>query len=155
MIGPRPCAYACAYVDPVFISQSHNISISTNTRRTNLSVFLVLMLMLMSTQFPLAYTYACAYAYAYALVKTRLKVCMVEDISESGFCWKSSFKWQVAKIDTPRQSKDKASFLVLELLWSLSDSYCFWLGQWLLSYSGILDNTLKAWTLWHFIRYRE
>ena len=22
MIGPRPCAYACAYVDPVFTSQS-------------------------------------------------------------------------------------------------------------------------------------
>ena len=67
MIGPQPCAYACAYVDPVFTSQSYD---STSTRRTNLSVFLVLMLMLMSTQFSLAYLCTCAYAYA--LVKTRL-----------------------------------------------------------------------------------
>ena len=72
MNGPRPCAYACAYVDPVFTGQSYDISISVSTRRTNLSVFLVLMLMLMSTQFSLAYTRAYAYAYAYALVKTRL-----------------------------------------------------------------------------------
>jgi len=64
MIGPRPCVYACAYVDPVFTSQSYDISISTSTRRTNLSVFLVPMLM--STEFSLAYTRACAYAYAYA-----------------------------------------------------------------------------------------
>ena len=47
MIGPRPCAYACVYLDP-----------------PNLSVFLVLMLM--STQpSSLAYRCACAYAYAY------------------------------------------------------------------------------------------
>ena len=58
MIGPLPCAYACANVDPVFTSQSYHISIITSTR-TNLSVFLVLMLMLMSTQSSLAYT--CAY----------------------------------------------------------------------------------------------
>ena len=70
MIGPRPCAYACAYVDPVFTNQSYNLSISISTRRTNLSVFLVLIPML--TQFSLAYTCACPYAYAYALVKTRL-----------------------------------------------------------------------------------
>ena len=74
------CAYACAYVDPVFISQSYDISISTTTRRTNLRPFFlwlclclcrpsfrllinVLVLMLMSTQFSLAYTCACAYAY--------------------------------------------------------------------------------------------
>ena len=69
MIGPLPCAYACAYVDPVFTSQSYDISIST--RITNLSVFLVLMLM--STQSSLAYTCACAYAYACAPVKNRLK----------------------------------------------------------------------------------
>ena len=70
MIGPRPCTYACAYVDSVFTSQSYDISIST--RRTNLSVFLVLMLM--STQFSLAYTCAFVYAsaYTYALMKTRL-----------------------------------------------------------------------------------
>ena len=68
MIGPRPCAYAYPWVDPVFISQSYDISISTNTRRANLSVFLVLLLLLMSTQFSLAYT--CSYPYA--LVKTRL-----------------------------------------------------------------------------------
>ena len=73
MTGPLPCAYACAYVDPVFTSQSYDISIST--RRTNLSVFLVLMLMLMlmSTQSSLAYTCACAYAYTCAPVKNRLK----------------------------------------------------------------------------------
>ena len=57
------CSYACAYDDPVFISQSYDISISTTTRRTNLSVFPVVMLMLMSTQFSLAYTCVCAYAY--------------------------------------------------------------------------------------------
>ena len=68
MIGPRPCAYAFAYapvetsfVDPVFTSQSYDISLNKSTRRTNLSVFLVLMLMLMSTQFSLAYT--CAWDY--------------------------------------------------------------------------------------------
>ena len=64
MIGPQPCAHACAYVDPVFTSGSYNISMST--RRINLSIFLMLMFMLMSTQFSLAYTCACAYA----LVKT-------------------------------------------------------------------------------------
>ena len=72
MIGPWSCAYASVYVDPVFTSQSHDISISISIRRTNLSVFLLLMLMLMPTQFSLAYTCTCAYAYAYALVKTRL-----------------------------------------------------------------------------------
>ena len=70
MIGPRPCAYACAYVDPVFTSQSYDISIITSTR-TNLFVYTVLMLM--STQSSLAYTSACAYAYTCALVKNRLK----------------------------------------------------------------------------------
>ena len=70
MIGPRPCASACAYVDPVFTSQSYDISISTSVRRKNLSAFLPLMLML--TQFSLAYTCACAYAYAYALVKNQV-----------------------------------------------------------------------------------
>ena len=54
MIGQRTCVYACPYVDPVFTSQSYNISIST--RRTNLSIFLVLVLMVM-----------------HGLVKTRLK----------------------------------------------------------------------------------
>ena len=33
------CAYACAYVDPVFISQSYDISISTTTRKTNLCLY--------------------------------------------------------------------------------------------------------------------
>ena len=70
MNGPRPCASACAYVDPVFTSQSYDISISTSVRRKNLSAFLPLMLML--TQFSLAYTCACAYAYAYALVKNQV-----------------------------------------------------------------------------------
>ena len=70
MIGPRPCDYACASVDPVFTSPSYDIRISTTTRRTNLSVFPVLILMPMSTQFSFAYTCACAYAYP--LMKTRL-----------------------------------------------------------------------------------
>ena len=65
MIGPRPCAYACAYVDSVFTSQSYDVSTST---RRHLPVFLVFMFMLMSTQFSLAFTCACACACAYALV---------------------------------------------------------------------------------------
>ena len=69
MIGPRLCAYAYAYVDPVFTGQSYVINISTSKKRTNLSVFLVLTLM--STQFSLVYTCACACAYAYALMETR------------------------------------------------------------------------------------
>ena len=74
MIGPRPCAYACAYVDPVFTSQSYDISKNTSTRRTNFTKSVFLLLMLMSTQFSLAYACACAcaYDYAYALVKTSL-----------------------------------------------------------------------------------
>ena len=71
MNGPRPCAYACAYVNlTVFTSQSYDTRISISTRRTNMPVFLALMLMLMSPQFSLAYTCACAYACT--LVKTRL-----------------------------------------------------------------------------------
>ena len=46
MIGPRRCAYASAYVDTVFTSQTYDISISTSTRGTNLPVFLVLVFML-------------------------------------------------------------------------------------------------------------
>jgi len=41
MIGPRPYANACSFVDLVFTGQSYDISVSTSTRRTNLSVFLV------------------------------------------------------------------------------------------------------------------
>ena len=80
MIGPLPCAYACAYVDPVFTSQSYDISIITSTR-TNLFVYTVLMLM--STQSSLAYTSACAYAYTCALVKNRLKQ-RRGDVDENG-----------------------------------------------------------------------
>ena len=84
MKGPRPCAYACAYVNPtVFTSQSYDTSISISTRSTNMPVFLVRMLMLMSPQFSLAYTCACAYACA--LVKTRLKFL---DISAQGMFMK-------------------------------------------------------------------
>ena len=79
MIGPWPCAY----VDPVFTSQSCDVSISTSTRSTKLSVFLVLMLRLMSTQFSLAYT--CASAYACVLVKTRLKGGVARDDSQRLF----------------------------------------------------------------------
>ena len=82
------CAYACGYVDPVFISQSHDISISTTTRRTNLSVFLVVMLMLMSIQFSLAYTGACAYVYAYALVKTGLKKGLIRQANKTSVLWR-------------------------------------------------------------------
>ena len=45
--------WPCAYVDPVFTSQSCDKSKSTSTRSTNLSVSLVLMLRIMSTQFHL------------------------------------------------------------------------------------------------------
>ena len=73
MIGPRPFAYACAYVHSVFTTQSYDISIRTSTRRNNLSFFSCAYVLL-STQFSLAYTCACAYGYAYAytLVKTSL-----------------------------------------------------------------------------------
>ena len=46
-IGPRPWAYACAYVDPAFTRQSYDMGISTSTRRT---IELV--------------RFSCAYAYA-------------------------------------------------------------------------------------------
>ena len=69
MIGPRPCAYPCAYVDPVFTSQSYKISISTSTKN-ELVPFSCAYAYAYVDQFSLAYT--CAYAYAYALVKTRL-----------------------------------------------------------------------------------
>ena len=39
MIGPRPCAYACAYVDPVFTSQNHDIIKHKCKKNTNLPVF--------------------------------------------------------------------------------------------------------------------
>ena len=78
MIGPRPCAYACAYVDPVFTSQSYNVSVST--RRTNKSVFLVRMLM--SPLVSLAYTCACAcYAYAYRSQKNKAMVSNKKNIT--------------------------------------------------------------------------
>ena len=46
MIGLRPCAYPCAYVDPVFTSQSYDISISTSTNKELVR-------------------FSCAYVYAY------------------------------------------------------------------------------------------
>ena len=46
MIGPRPCAYACAYVDPVFTSQSYDI-IKHKCKKNVLARF------------------SCAYTYAY------------------------------------------------------------------------------------------
>ena len=73
MIGPRPCAYACAYVDPVFTSQSYDIS--TSTRRTNLSVFIALTLM--STQFSLVYT--CASALCLCLCVNGNQALMIDD----------------------------------------------------------------------------
>ena len=53
MIGPWPCGYTCVYVDPVFTSQSYDISVRTSTKRTNLSGFLVLMLSLCGPSFHL------------------------------------------------------------------------------------------------------
>ena len=82
------CAYACAYADHVFISQSYDISISTPTRRTNLSLFLVVMLVLISTQFSLAYTCACAYTYSYALVKTGLKKGLIRQANKTSVLWR-------------------------------------------------------------------
>ena len=70
MIGPRPCAYPCAYVDPVLTSQSYDISISTSTNNE---------LVRFSCAYAYAYVdlvslgYTCDYAYTYALVvKIRL-----------------------------------------------------------------------------------
>ena len=54
MIGPVPCA--CAYVDPVFTSQSYDI---TQVERTCL-FFLCLCLLMSPPVFSLAYTCACA-----------------------------------------------------------------------------------------------
>ena len=57
MIGPRPCAYACAYVDPVFTSQSYDVSISTSTKNELVR-------------------FSCVYAYAYVdPVFTCLHIC--------------------------------------------------------------------------------
>ena len=58
MIGPRPCAYPCAYVDPVFTSQSYDITISTSTENELVR-------------------FSCAYAYAYVdPVFTCLHMCL-------------------------------------------------------------------------------
>ena len=84
------CAYACAYVDPVFISQSYDISISTSTRRTNLSVFpmwLCLCLCRPSFHLLISYTCACAYVYAYALVKTGLKKGLIRQANKTSVLW--------------------------------------------------------------------
>ena len=35
MIGPRPCVYACAYVDSVFTSQSYDIIIYKHKHKKN------------------------------------------------------------------------------------------------------------------------
>ena len=89
MTGARPCAY----VDPVFISQSYDISISICTRNTNLSVFLVLMLKLMSTQFSLASTCACAYAYAYTLDHVTVKLFVAvtfKSVNKTLWCYHSN-----------------------------------------------------------------
>ena len=69
MIGPRPCAYPCAYVDPVFTSQGYDISISTSTKNELVRFSCAYAYV---DQFSLAYTCAYAHAYAYVLVKTRL-----------------------------------------------------------------------------------
>ena len=73
MIGPQPCAYACVYRDPVFTSQSYDISVSRTQEERTCPFFFCLMLM--STQFSPAYICACACAcdYAYALMKTSLE----------------------------------------------------------------------------------
>ena len=39
MIGPQPCAYACAYVNPVFTSQSYDLSIKHKNKKNNLVCF--------------------------------------------------------------------------------------------------------------------
>ena len=37
MIGPRPCAYACVYVDPVFTSQSYDKQMHKNNELVRFS----------------------------------------------------------------------------------------------------------------------
>ena len=39
MIGPRPCAYSCAYVDPVFSSQTYDLSIEHKNKKNDLVRF--------------------------------------------------------------------------------------------------------------------
>ena len=56
VIGPRPCANACANVNPVFTCQSYDITISTSTKN-DLVRFSCAYALLMTTQFSLAYTY--------------------------------------------------------------------------------------------------
>ena len=46
MIGPRPCAHPCTYVDPVLTSQSYDISISTSTNNELVPFFVCLCLCL-------------------------------------------------------------------------------------------------------------
>ena len=50
MTGPRPCAYACAYVDPVFTSHKHQHKKNELVR----------------------FSCVCAYTYDYPPVKTGL-----------------------------------------------------------------------------------
>ena len=56
--GWPPCAYACAYFNPVLTWHKRDISISTSRHKKKKHVrFLMLMLMLMSRVFSLAYAY--------------------------------------------------------------------------------------------------
>ena len=63
MIGRRPCAYACAYVNPVFTSQSYDIQHKHKHKKNELVHF------------------SCAYA----LVKTRLKILSCRVNTTSGW----------------------------------------------------------------------
>ena len=86
--GPRPCAYACAYVDPVFTSQSYDMGISTSTKNELVR-------------------FSCAYAYAYVdPVFTCLHMCLC-----SCLClWASEN--QALALTSPLRLSGRASGLV-------------------------------------------
>ena len=106
MIGLRPCAYPCAYVDPVFTCQSYDISISTNTNNELVR-------------------FSCAYAYAYVdPVFTCLHICL-------SLCLCASENQPLA-LTSPLRLSGKASGLVNVTRGQRFDSCCdyseFFLG---------------------------
>ena len=108
MIGPQLCAYPCAYVDPVFTSQSYDISISTSTKNELVR-------------------FSCAYAYAYVdPVFTCLHMCLC-----SCLCLCAS-KNQALALTSPLRLSGRASGLVNVTRGPRFDSCCdyseFFLG---------------------------
>ena len=104
MIGLRPCAYPCAYVDPVFTCQSYDISISTSTNNELVR-------------------FSCAYAYVDP-VFTCLHICLSLFLCAS--------ENQALALTSPLRLSGKASGLVNVTRGQRFDSCCdyseFFLG---------------------------